>query len=206
MLKKHLQIEALLFFFIGAAVGFVALQTQNTTPVTISSRAAEPTAIPTTAPTTTTSSQTSSDGKKEVAMHVTENTDGTKIYDISTTDNEGVIFAKLLPQGENLGIPFNTWSANNSYFFIQENTSMGTNIYVFKANGEPFTDGEFFIDVTQNFESSPRRSSTDTFYEATGWAESNLLIINTKGIDGSQGASYWFEVPSRNIYRLAHQF
>jgi hypothetical protein len=207
VVTKPIQLEALLFFAIGAAVGLVALQTHNATPVTITSKAAEPTLAPTAAPSDpTTSSQISSDGKKKVIMHVTENKDGTKTYDITTSDHEGVIYAKLLPQGENLSLPFNAWTANNSYFFIQENTKTGTNILVFRANGEPFADGELFIDVTALFANSPNHNSSDIFDQATGWAENNLLIINTKREDGTQGASYWFEVPQKYVLRLATQF
>jgi len=153
------------------------------------------------------SSQISPDGAKKVIMKVTENSDNTKTYDFSTADENGVnekyIFTKTLDSTANMTIPFNTWSPDNQYFFTQENTANGKNVFVFKGSGATFTDGETFLDVTDLF----RKAATgNNFSQATGWASESLIVVNTIKPDSTKGPSYWFEVPSKVIVQLSTEF
>jgi len=152
-------------------------------------------------------SQISPDGTKEVIMKIARNSDDTSAYSFYTADgsgaNEKYIFEKMLEKEEGMTIPYNTWSPNNQYFFIEENAKEGKSIFAFKADGEAFSEGEVYFDVTDLFK---KKDTGNNFSEATGWASESLIIINTTKEDGSKGPSYWFEVPSKAILILATEF
>ena len=152
-------------------------------------------------------SQISPDGTKEVIMKIARNNDGTQTYSFYTADSSGVnekyIFTRTLEKEENIVIPYNTWSPNNQYFFIQENAEEGTSIFAFKASGEAFSEEEVYFDVTDLFR---KKETGNNFAEATGWASESLIILNTTKQDKTKGPSYWFELPSRAIIQLSTEF
>lgn len=156
-----------------------------------------------------TASQISSDGTKQVIMKTTYNKDNTQTYAFSTADgtgiNEQIIFSKTLDSTKTMNIPFNAWSPDNKYFFIQEQTKEGTTsgILAFKALGEPFSSEEKYFDVTDLFK---KHESVNNFSEATGWASETLIIINTIAPNNTKGPSYWFEIPSKAIIQLSTEF
>lgn len=162
-----------------------------------------PTAVPAYVPKAESTSQISSDGTKKVTIKTVTHKDNSVTYDVSTAEDGTVIFSKTLPAGDVLTVPFNTWSSDNRYFFLTEFTKDGTNVMVFQADGTPFGDGEAYLDLTGVYR---ERVTAYTFDQATGWAEGHLIVINTKNADGSQGASYWFEVPSKGLIPLANKF
>lgn len=157
------------------------------------------------APKITVSSQISSDGTKKVIMKATESADNTT-YEVSTMDEETkekLIFTKTLSSEGNMEIPFNTWSPDNKYFFIEENAGGVKKVFVYKAAGEPFDEKDPYLDATESF----RNANTGNYFdEATGWASETLIIMNSKKPDGEKGFSYWFEVPSKAIIQLATDF
>lgn len=151
-----------------------------------------------------TASQVSPDGTKKLVMKTAHNTDGTLTYVFTTTDGSGTseqqLYTATVKGSESMSIPFNTWSPDNRFLFIQKN---GTQALVFKATGEPIAPGQAYFDVPDVFR---ERSINNTFHEATGWASPTLLIINTITADNSKGPSYWFEVPTKAIIQLSSQF
>ena len=164
--------------------------------------------LPTSIPEQSVFSQISPDGTKKVVMKIAHNKDNTKTYSFYTSDNssdgnEKFIFEKTLDSSVYMTIPFNTWSSNNQYFFIQENAVSGKSIFAFQASGDPFSDTEKYFDVTEIFKS---KETGNNFTEATGWASESLIIINTTKDDGTKGPSYWFEVPSKAVLILATEF
>lgn len=170
----------------------------------------KPTATPTPTiipiPTVITQSQTSPDGAKNLTMTIHSNQDGSKIYAFTVsgnTNNQQLIYTTTLPATENMSIPFNTWSPQNNYFFLQQNTKDSSTALVFKANGQPFPNGENYYNVSTVFGA---KNTGNTYQETTGWASETLLIINTTRPDGSKGLSYWFEIPSKAIIQLATEF
>ncbi len=152
-------------------------------------------------------SQISPDGTKKVIMKIDRNKDDTQTYSFYTSDgagaNEQRIFSKTLDKTKYMTIPYNTWSSNNQYFFVQENAASGKSIFAFQASGKSFSDTEEYFDVTDLFK---KKNTGNNFSEATGWASESLIIINTTKEDGKKGPSYWFEVPSRAIIPLATEF
>jgi hypothetical protein len=208
-IKKQLELDAVFFIMVGIAVGsFFVLHTKTNkpiyNPITIPQQQTSPTATPTVVftPTTSSASQISSDGNKKVTVNATENEDGTKTYAVSTDDAGTAFFSKPLNVGETISIPFNAWSPDNRYFFIKENLTDGAHILVFRETGEPFANGESYLDLTDIYNN---RVTGNTFGEATGWAAENLIIINTTR-DKNQGPSYWFEVPSKAVIQLGTKF
>lgn len=199
-----------------------ALQTQpvplaatnpSTTPLPTPTLIPTPTAVPVLdknatptvsfTPTGTTTSQISSDGTRKVVLNTIANKDGSATYNVSTDNNTQVLFSKTLPAGSNISIPYNTWSPQNTYFFIQENDGSQTEIMVFNGNGETFANGDAFLDLTGVF---AKDEPNVLFDQASGWASDNLIIILTKNTDGTESTSYWFGVPDESVTPLATEF
>lgn len=151
-----------------------------------------------------TASQISPDGTKKFVMESTHNANGTVTYIFTTTDasgnNQYRIYTTTVLGSDTLSIPFNTWSPDNKYVFIQKNNHEG---YLFKANGESMTTQEPYFDVATLFTSKIKNNVYD---RTTGWASPTLLIVNTLTPDNTKGPSYWFEVPSKAIIQLSSPF
>lgn len=164
-----------------------------------------PTATP--APIMETFSQISPDGTKMVTMKSVTNKDISKTYTFTTSDsdntNQQSIYTTILPSNESLSIPFNTWSPDNKYVFLQHNMPSGSEAIVMNANGQPIVEGEQYFNVTTLFAG---KSTGNVYQETTGWASETLLIVNTTRQEGTKGPSYWFEVPSKAIIQLSTEF
>lgn len=174
---------------------------------------ATPTVMPTIAPTltplisllpvTSSTSQISPDGSQKVTIKTIENKDATTTDEIFTGNMTQPLYSITLNTTESLSIPFNTWDPTNTYFFLQENSNEGEKILVFHADGAPFANGQSYLSLTDAF---AKYGSNNTLDAVTGWAGYNVIVINTKASDGSQGTSYWFEVPDGSILPLATKF
>lgn len=152
-------------------------------------------------------SQPTPDGKKKLLMEATHKKD-TSTYVFTTSDGSGgniqPLFTTTIQASASatagLNIPFNTWSPDNKYVFIQKNDG---NAWVFNATGEEIVPGQKYLDVKDLFNAAGKK---DTYKETTGWASPTLLIINTLAPDNTKGSSYWFEVPSKAIIQLSSSF
>lgn len=148
--------------------------------------------------------QTTPDGTEKLIMTETQSKNGTKSYVFKTAGNNGenehLLYTTTTPTTEGLSLPFNAWSPDNKYVFIQNNNG---DTLVFKATGEDIIENTQYFDVGDLFNTGNRK---DTYKETTGWASPTLLIINTTAPDGTKGSSYWFEVPSKAIIQLSTQF
>jgi len=149
------------------------------------------------------STQPSPDGTKKLVMRVTPASSDANTYTFTTMDSTGEnkkeIYTATL-SGDKFTIPFNTWSPDNKYLFVQKDSGEAL---VFARSGEAITPVEQFIDVKDIFSKKDRQ---DRYSRVTGWASPTLLIINTVGGDGAKGSSYWFEVPSKAIIELWGDF
>lgn len=208
--KRQLEIETIFLITMAAAVSifFVVYKNSNfSQQFNAMSPLASQNEIEVVSPRIITSSQISPDGEKKVIMKVTENLDNTKTYDFSTADESGLneqhIFTKTLDSLNSITLPFNTWSPDDKYFFVQENLRNVKNVLVFKASGEQFAVGEDHLNVTDSFN---QKNTGNNFDTATGWASETLIIMNTTKEDNSKGPSYWFEVPSKAIIQLSTEF
>lgn len=164
----------------------------------------EPVAVVETGPTQTSSTtQISSDGTQTVTIQTVQSKLGPQTDNILTANSTTPVWSKTLGPGETLSIPFNTWSPDNNYFFLLDNTGSTQKVFVFQAKGSPFGNGQSYLDLTQAF---ANYGSSDTFDQASGWAANNLIVILTTASSGSEGTSYWFGVPDSSITPLATMF
>lgn len=205
---RKVELESIFLISIVAAASlFFVVQRNNQFNVPVVSVNSPLAANPTPAPEQNIFSQISPDGTKQVIMQITDNKDDTQTYSFYTADGSGIneqfIFDKTLDMAKYMTIPFNTWSSNNQYFFIQENARERKSIFAFKASGEEFSEGEKYFDVTDLFR---KKDTGNNFKEATGWASESLIIINTTKEDNTKGPSYWFEVPSKAVIQLSTEF
>lgn len=215
MTKLHnLKLNALLLLITAAITGSVfSLYINNKAdirldfmlPVTASYQGALPTITP--APEITTFSQISPDGVRVLTMTVTAVSGEAKYYKFIASgpdDKEKLqIFEIRLPNTDKMSVPFNSWSPDNKYVFIEERLSDKNSALVFKADGKPVSDGEKYLDVRAIFDSE---NTGNIYQETTGWASETLLIVNSIKADGSKGPSYWLEVPSKAVIRLSTEF
>ena len=204
---RQIELESIFLISIVAASSlFLVVRRNNPTQFNVGSNISIP-IVSTETPSQNVFSQISPDGTKKVVMQVTRNPDNTSTYDFSAMDgneaNEQHVFSKTLDSSRSMTIPFNTWSPDNKYFFIQENAKETKSVFAFKASGAAFSDTEQYFDVTDLFE---KRNTGNNFGEATGWASESLIIINTTKQDNTKGPSYWFEVPSKQIIQLSTEF
>jgi len=211
MIKK-LEIDALFFVIIGAFFGVFLVTYVKNQPERLYSNASSPLtqSAPTTIPsptvsfeqTSTTDSQISSDGTHKVVLKTIHNEDLTKTYEVSVNDGPAV-YTQTLSPNETITLPFNAWEPENRYFYIQENLGSGPKVLVFTADGSAFNDGLPYRNLSETF---TKYGSPYSYDAATGWAGYNILVINTKAQDGTQGASYWYELPYGSIIPLATKF
>ncbi|MCX6791757.1 MAG: hypothetical protein NT149_01835 [Candidatus Gottesmanbacteria bacterium] len=146
----------------------------------------------------------SSNADKKLIFRVTPQPGGMTEYSYIVADVSGrnprMVFDKTLPAGASMLLPDNSWDPTDTYVFLEELNSGAVDFFVVKVNGEPFADGNKYIDVGAVW---ANKKIGYTIRTATGWASGTLLIIYTSKDDGSRGPAYWFEIPSTAILQLA---
>ena len=214
ILRYRIILETISFLMIAAIIGSFLVWRENrdfqqkflATDSLVSANDLSQKIIPTVTsiPKVDFASQTTPDGTKILSMTRTQNSDKTYTYIFSVEDESGdnkkQIYTVTIPVSENMSVPFNAWSPDNQYLFIQKNTD---NALVFKASGESITDGQLFFDIKDSFE---EKVTTVLPRAITGWAADRLIIVNTFKTDSSIGPSYWFEVPSKAVVKLSSLF
>lgn len=151
--------------------------------------------------------QISPDGLYELLLEIERVSPQQITYTVSvtetTTGNHHAVFTESIDTQTNVRIPFNTWSADNKYFFLTLHTKTEQRNLVFKASGELIDDLPY-INVNSLYHA---KEIAYEFKEMTGWASQNLLVINTNKADGNgMGPSYWFDVTSKKFIQLSSQF
>jgi len=168
----------------------------------------QPTPTPTIDPETQVqlSSQDSPDGKAILTMRKQKKNEEMAYAFLTSTTTDPTqkeIFTKTVPKSQTIKIPFNAFSPDNHYVFLTENTGTQTNYYVFQANGDPIGKDIQPINITDLF---IKKLPNFTLVEATGWASETLVVLNANKLDGSQGPSFWFDVPSQTFIQLSTKF
>lgn len=212
---KSQTLEIFIFLCLAAAMGFIFAfynfnksnqPTSIELPVVNSFQYISPTPTVTVAPKPQISSQISPDGEEKITLTVTKNNDLSKTYTFVTskaddTDPHTVYTATY--NNDSMSIPFNTWSPDNKYVFINLNKSENSDAIVMRADGDPITSTEATISAALTFKA---RNIPNLYEETTGWASDILLIVNTKKPDTGEKRSYWLEIPSKAIIPLSTQF
>ena len=202
-----------MFFIVtlGTALSlFVLVQRNNNNNPTSFSLSASVLTISIPSPTTApgpiqTSSMGSPDGTKNLTMNK-QVTKGKTKYSFYTSTPDGLdklIFTKELSEGESISIPYNTWSPDNTYFFLDETTSSTHNYYVLNASGNLLKGDAKYANIQELFS---QKQPDYTITEVTGWADPNLVIVNTKLNKDDRKVSFWFEVSSQTFITLSTYF
>lgn len=215
MTKAHtIEVESITFFLLAALIGIVYAFYYNHNPKTntvfslpVMDSFATPTPTLPPVPKTETFAGISPDGIKKITMVVTPNKTTSKTYTftVSNVDSTGSqnIYSINLPIDESMNIPFNAFSPDDAFVFVQHNTRSGDEAFVFRSNGSPMTDTEQYFNAASIFLA---KQTGNTYQETTGWASETLLIVNTTQTNGSKGPSYWLEIPSKAVIQLSTEF
>ncbi len=167
-----------------------------------------PTPKPTesTNPSTEPMSVDSPNGKFNLTLkkHKNQNTITYSFFVKDVEKNEEIlVFTKELTSPNSMSIPFNSFSPNNKYLFLKELTSGKANYYVMSVNLTPFKNEEKYLNVSDFF---TKKYDKLILGDITGWADPNLLIVNTNTLDGKPSYSLWFEISSNSFIQLATRF
>ena len=214
MTIRH-EIETLSFIFVASMIATIMIGLLHKSPTPQSFHVATPFAnlLPTATPTPTPApvpevtyqSQTSSDGKEKVNMKEV-NIQGMKTYTFTLTNIDSntttPLFGSQVATSSSMKLPFNAFSPNNSYVFLERKDSDMSHFLVFQTSGEAFGNGQQYIDATDSFTAY---TSSYSHPIATGWGDNALLIINAVSTDGHP-ASFWMELPSENFIPLSSYF
>lgn len=160
--------------------------------------------FPTKAPPETTTEVHSADGQMKVVLRKVNKIDSdlsTYIFTASDINGENAktVFSTTLGENQSMEIPANSWSPDNKYLFLKEVDGANEAFFVFKADGEAFSDGRNFIDVGPLFATKITEYKLD---EITGWDSDTLLHVFTVKEYNTKGPSFWFDVESKNFYIL----
>lgn len=209
-----IELESVSLFLLAVIVGIVVALYYNHFPknrtvfsLPVMDVFATPTPTPPPTPKVETFSNISPDGAKKLTMTVTPNKTTSKTYTFSVSNADGVspqsIYSINLPIDETMDIPFNGFSPDNKFIFLEHNTRDGNEAFVFRANGDAMTETEQYLNAPAIFLA---RQTGYTYQVTTGWASETLLIINTTTKDGGKGPSYWLEVPGKAVIQLSTEF
>ena len=153
-----------------------------------------------------TTSMDSPDGTKTLTMEKQEIKDSARYSFFTSVKSENTkqtIFTKEVTSSQNLSIPYNAWSPDNVYIFLKEATPIENSYYVFFASGNNFSDNSQYLNIQTIF---TKKIPGYTILDVTGWAAPNLLIVNTKEIQGEKKVSFWFDVASQSFLQLGTYF
>lgn len=151
-------------------------------------------------PDTSTTSVLSPDGKMTLTMKVN------RVNESSTwtflADGKEIL-SENLPNGSIYKIPFNTFSPDNKYIFLQKTVSDAMSYPVLSTSGKDISGDGMGLEIVSLFSAKfPEYKVT----EVTGWGGMNLIVFNTEKTSGGEGSSFWFEVPSKAFIRLSSKF
>lgn len=203
------ELETILIIFLAAIVGFVFIIHTNHQPQF--HFATTPTlplqTSPTPIPSPTPQIWKSPDGMMELTMSVAQNKNATKTYTLAVADSSGnnakTILTKTMSDSGTITIPFNSWSPDKAYVFLQDTENGSKDTFVLKTSGDAFSNGQQYLDITSLFAAHlPNYHLTDI----TGWAAPGLIVVNTNNQDNSQGPSFWFDIGSQGFIQLATRF
>jgi hypothetical protein len=203
-MEKHhkLIITAFLLITIAAGVGIVTLgksqKASSSLAAPVEMLAPAKTVKPSALPSTVTVE--SPDGKMVLTIISTKN-GGNTVWTVSADGRE--ILNETLPAEADITIPFNTFSPDNKYIFLQKTVGGSISYPVLSTGGADISKDGQQAEIAGLFAAKfPEYKITS----ATGWGGINLVVFNTQKTDGSPGPSFWFEVPSHAFIRLSNTF
>lgn len=132
--------------------------------------------------------------------------DGSVRYTFTVVDvpnhSSHPLYETTLPANESIEIPYNSWAPGSKQLFLRLNTPQGSDYLVFKVDAQPYKDGSAYLKVVEYWVA---RESKWLIRDVTGWADPDLLIVQTKDENGGLGPSFWFVTSTRKFLQLAHR-
>lgn len=156
-------------------------------------------------------SQISPDGQKQLIMTVNDSK-YTLAVEVLGPEEERAdpkdIYTGTVSPNEELRIPFNTWSPDNQFFFIEKTTSDRTDFLLFTVSGEPISGEEIaddpFVNITSLY---AKNDYVNSLANVTGWAAKSFLLVQTLNSDsGESTPSMWFDVYNLKFIQLSSIF
>lgn len=186
-----------IFILIAA---FVAVKTLNTAENQSPTDSSQPKYIQSAVAAPIESNIVSPDGKS--VLTVKERKDGTNTIWTVAIDNT-LVFSESLPENMSVTIPFNTFSPDNKFIFLNESSNGNESYIILASNGKPIHQNGENLEITKYFYAKyPNYKITDV----TGWASPSLLVVNTDKVAGGIGPSFWFDVSSKSFIQLSTRF
>jgi hypothetical protein len=139
-------------------------------------------------------------GKMTIKL-LAENSGTLTQWSISVMGTE--IYSKEFPEEYSVVLPYNVFSPDNKYLLIKEILGDMVTYKVIKSDGGTFRDGANELDIGGLF---TEKYKDLVITEATGWADVNLVLINTDHQNGDKGPSLWFNVLNKSFSRLSTRF
>jgi len=204
--KLKLFMVILLILIVGVSWMYVTEQKQSTDTRAFADMPDAPPIIPTAAISNemVTEVMDSPDGAKSLSMErQKKGSDYQYSFHITDEELQEFLYAKELSDPSYFSIPYNTWSPDNTYFFLKEVGPSQDEYYVFHASGENFPNHTQYLNVQMLFE---EKIDGYTIEEVTGWADPLLLLVNTKETNGEKKVSFWFNVTNQSFIKLGTYF
>lgn len=145
-----------------------------------------------------TSEVRSLEGTLKLLMIKKDNENGNTLHSFLVSDESGKttsIFEKTVGRGEIMSLHHNSWSPNNKYVIIEDKRGSLTDYLVFKTNGEPFTNGQKYLNATALFNEKVKNYNLKAI---TGWDDPVLMSVLTV-----KGPKFWFDVTTQSFIQLA---
>lgn len=143
------------------------------------------------------------DGKMNLIMTTTPQSDGLVTYTFSTSEVESpnpvVLYEKTVGKETVLSVPANSWSPQNEYVYIVEEADGVKNYLVLETSGKTFSTGDTLLSVVPFFE---KYKDEYSIKDITGWDAPTLLHVKTTKKNGEPGQLFWFEVPTQAFMPL----
>lgn len=201
MEKHHYKILILIIVLIAAfGIIFISQKIQKTDNKTYTPSIAEAQEEP------QLTSVSSPDGKMNLVMNKKKGENTITYTFLLTNEVSGgqkEIFTKTVPKETKLSIPANTFSPDNKYIFLKEESMGQADYFVLTTSGASISKDLQTYDISSSFAIKyPDLTVTDM----TGWGGINLIVINTNKANGVKGSSFWFDVPSLSFIQLSNRF
>lgn len=199
-MKNKINLTIFLVFLMILALVLVSIENQKQRQ-TLNSKAAEPESLPTQALDSASYVMKSPEGSKTLVLDRKLN-----LYSLNVIANSSQQKTEIITNEKGftgLTIPFNTWSPDNVYFFLKEQTGPNIDYLVFQSNGSLFSNSLKFVSIGDLFKAKLPEYMIE---DVTGWGGINLILINTKNTINNQKVSFWFDVPSQTFIQLSTYF
>lgn len=163
--------------------------------------------VPTPTPDNSKQEILSPDGKYTLTVENKDRANAVVAQTFSITTNEDKTPVTILNKNSNkdnlLTVPFNTFSPNNKYLFLEYKKDGSPVHIVLRTDGKDMTKDEKYVEIESRFyDKYPDFKIT----EVTGWGGYTLVVFNTDTAEGKAGPSWWFDATSLSFIRLSTRF